>query len=250
MGATIVDGQDLDVFVIVAPVNLVFETHVREVHVSIEVRQIVLECPVLDLSWIAVGAAVAVAIAFVQPLLVLALELVIEHHSFNARIAFRKPLRDAQVGPVDLGVMFELALAFEACVELLTGVVVAVSMRLQQLPAAVGENDRDIPPAIQSNGVDQALLTQVAEVAIARVGFATGVIPQITSRDHSKRSNGRKRPCLGAAQRVFAFAWIVDDVTFQTARQGNALHERVARIKVPLARIGPPGVVAIARVGF
>jgi hypothetical protein len=79
MGATIVDRQNLDVFVIMAPVNLVFETHVREVHVSIEVRQIVLKCPVLDLSWIAVGAAVAVAIAFVQPLLVLALELVIEH---------------------------------------------------------------------------------------------------------------------------------------------------------------------------
>jgi hypothetical protein len=167
------DGDDLDVLVVVSAVNLVFETHVREVHMSIEVRQIVLECPVLDLSWIAVGAAVAVAIAFVQPLLVLALELVIEDHPFDARVALGEALRSPQIRPIDLGVMFQLALAFEARIERLARLVAAVSMRLQEVTPTVRENHRDVPLAIQSNRVDQALLAEVSEVTVARVGFAT-----------------------------------------------------------------------------
>ena len=123
VGASIMDGDDLDVLVVAAAVDLlVFDPQVGEMDLLVEVREVVFERPFLDLPRVAIRVAVvvvAVPIALVQPLLVLALELVVQDDAFDVRVALVQALRDAQIRLVDLGVVFELALAFEARVELL-----------------------------------------------------------------------------------------------------------------------------------
>src|SRR5205085_1987552 len=46
----------------------------------------------------------ALPIALVQPLLVLALELVVEDQTLDARVTLFEPVRDAEICPVDLRV--------------------------------------------------------------------------------------------------------------------------------------------------
>lgn len=65
--------------------------------------------------------------------------------------------------------MFELALAFQACIELLASVGVTVSMGFQEVTAAVGHH-RDIASAVQPHRVDQTLLAELSEVAVAWIG--------------------------------------------------------------------------------
>jgi hypothetical protein len=101
-----VDGDDLDVLMVPAAVDLlVFDTQVGEMDLLVEVRQVVFERPIFDLPRVAIGVAVvvlALLVARVQPLLILALELVVEDHALDARVAFLEALRDAQVGLIDL----------------------------------------------------------------------------------------------------------------------------------------------------
>ena len=96
------DGRDLDMLVIPPPVDLlVFDPQVGEVDLLVEVRQVVFERPLFDLPLVAIGVSVvvvAVAIPLVQPLLVLALELVVQDDALDARVAFVEALGDAQVG--------------------------------------------------------------------------------------------------------------------------------------------------------
>ena len=72
--------------------------------------------------------------------------------------------------------MFELAFAFEPGIELLARVLVAASMRLQQVTAAVGQDDGDVAATVEANRADEPLLAEVAQVAAARIGVAPGVI--------------------------------------------------------------------------
>jgi hypothetical protein len=77
-----VNRRDLDVLVIPPAVELlVFDPQVGKMDLVIEVGEVVVVCPCLDLVRLAIGPAirvVAVPIPLVQPLLVLALELVVE----------------------------------------------------------------------------------------------------------------------------------------------------------------------------
>jgi len=50
MSAAIVRREQLDVLVVFAAFNLVFDAVIREVHLPIEVRQLVLARPVADLA--------------------------------------------------------------------------------------------------------------------------------------------------------------------------------------------------------
>lgn len=138
VGAAVVDRQDLHVFMAMPALELVFDAQVGKVHVLVEVRQVVLQCPLLDLSSVAIRVAVViitVAIALVEPLLVFTLELVVEDDPLDAGIPFRQAFHLALVRAVDLGVVFELALAFEARVERLLRLVRAFPVRLQQVAA-------------------------------------------------------------------------------------------------------------------
>ena len=78
------------------------------------------ESPFLDLVWVAIGVAVvvvAVAIALMEPLLVVALELVVLDHALDSRAALLQALRFTFEGPIDLHVVLMLPLAFDARVE-------------------------------------------------------------------------------------------------------------------------------------
>src|SRR3989442_4841659 len=86
--AAVMDGHDLDVHVVPPPGRvLVLDARIREMNLLIEVRQVVLTRPFLYLVRVAVGVTVvivAIAITFVQPLLVVALELVIQHDAIDS----------------------------------------------------------------------------------------------------------------------------------------------------------------------
>ena len=88
MRTAVVERCDLDVFDIATTVGpLVFKAEIGKVNVAVEVRQIVLLGPLFDLFRIAVRTAVGVrmiAVAIVEELLVLALQLVVEHHAIES----------------------------------------------------------------------------------------------------------------------------------------------------------------------
>ena len=226
----------------------------------IEVREVVFERPLFDFPRVTIRVSVvvvAIPIALVEPLLVLALELVVQDDALDVGVAFVQALRDAQVGLIDLRVVFELALAFETRIKLLARVVVVASVGLQQVPAAVGQNDGDIAPAVQPHGVDQTLLAQVPKVAAAGIGLAPGVVAQVARGYDPKRANSGQRASLRAAQRVLAFSRVVHNLSLASAWQVEVAHEYVAR--VPITRIvasriavplQPSFVIAITRVGL
>ena len=130
MRPAIVDGRDLDILVLPPSIGLlVFDAQVREMDLVIEVREVVVVRPFLDLVRFAIGptiAVVTVPITLVEPLLVLTLELVVEFDAVNACAALREALGFSQVRAVHLGVVFHLTRLLQTRVELLTMVVLTV----------------------------------------------------------------------------------------------------------------------------
>jgi len=118
MSAAIVDGHDLDILVAHSPVELhVLDTQIWKVDLVVEVRQVVVRGPLLDLVCGAIRVSVmviTVPVALVQPSLIVALELVVEDDAFDACVPLGKASRGIDVGVVDLHVVFELAFAFES----------------------------------------------------------------------------------------------------------------------------------------
>src|SRR6185503_9829127 len=88
VGAAIVFRDHLDILMMVAAVQLVLEAEVREVDRLIEVGQVVFVRPPFDFVPVAIRSSVAVgpaAIGLLEPLLILALELLFEHDAPNLR---------------------------------------------------------------------------------------------------------------------------------------------------------------------
>ena len=87
MGAAIVRGHNLDIFVPTPAIAvLVLDADIGEVHVPVVVRQLVLPRPPRDLLRLAIRPAVAVllaAIALVEESLIVTLELVVEDDAPN-----------------------------------------------------------------------------------------------------------------------------------------------------------------------
>ena len=88
-GAAIVGREQLDVLMELPAIDLVLDAVVREVHVVVEVRQIVLARPVTDLVLVAARPAVAVrsvAVVILEELLVLALQVLLENDASNLEV--------------------------------------------------------------------------------------------------------------------------------------------------------------------
>ena len=182
---------------------LVFDPQVGKVHLLVEVRQLVFERPPRDLRLVAIGMAVvviALTIALVQPPLIIAFELVVEDDALDARAAGAQPLRHVEVRLVDLRVVFDLARAFEASVERLAAFAGAVAVLVEEIAAAIGQDDGDIATPVQPDGIDQSLFAQMAQIAATRIGGSPGLIPELGRRHDPKRAHRRQRACLGAAQ--------------------------------------------------
>src|SRR5688572_22893952 len=88
VGAAIVRRDDLDVVSAPPAVRLlILDARVREMHLVIEVRQVVFTCPFANLVRRAIGPSIAVIVvlvALVQPTLIVALEFVVQHDTIDA----------------------------------------------------------------------------------------------------------------------------------------------------------------------
>src|SRR5882724_10337645 len=102
--------------------------------------------------------------------------------------------------------MFELSLAFNARVEGLAGLPMAVAVALKEVSALLRQRHRVIARAGHADGLDEALLTQVPKVARSRISRSIVVFSEITTGDHSKRADGCERSRFRAAQRVLAIS--------------------------------------------
>lgn len=81
--------EQLDVVVLFTAVSLVLDAVVREVHLAVEVRQVVLARPVADLVVAAIGSSVAVgaiAVVVLRELLVFALQVLLEDDAADLEI--------------------------------------------------------------------------------------------------------------------------------------------------------------------
>ena len=99
---------DLDVFVPVAPVELVLDAEIRKMNRLVEVRQVVFARPLFDLASVAIGSSVAVgasAIVLLQPLLILPLKLVVEDDAADVGALVTKPRLFVQVRAIQLDVV-------------------------------------------------------------------------------------------------------------------------------------------------
>jgi hypothetical protein len=113
--------QDLYVENAIPPVNLVLNPYVRELHVSLFVtRQVVLLRPRQHLVDFAIRTAVAVflvSISFLQELLMLPLQLIVQGDAVNMRALFAQALGLVQIRAVDLRVVCQLAGLVDAMIE-------------------------------------------------------------------------------------------------------------------------------------
>ena len=96
MSAAVVQRLDLDVERVFAAVAvLVVDARVGELDVTVVLRELVLDGPTIDLVGRSIGPSVAVglaAIALLQELLVLALQLVVEHDATDEGAVLAQPL--------------------------------------------------------------------------------------------------------------------------------------------------------------
>jgi hypothetical protein len=133
--------------------------------------------------------------------------------------------------------VFEFSLAFDARVEGLAGLPMAVTVALEEVSALLRQRHGVIARARHADGLDEALLTQVPKVARSRISGLIVVISEITTGDHSKRADGRQRSRLRATQGVLTIT-IAHDLALASSRQTEISHEDVTRIPIP--RIGVP----------
>jgi len=130
VGSAVVFGDNLDVHMVVASVQLVLDAEVREVDRLVEVREVVFMRPYFDVSVVAIRPPVAVwppAIRLLEPFLILALELVLENDAADICALFTKALLFTQVRPIELDVVGQLPRPAHAGIEDLCACVVGVA---------------------------------------------------------------------------------------------------------------------------
>src|SRR5947209_16245389 len=183
-------------------------------------------------------------VAFMQPLLVLALQLVVEDHLADARATLGEFLGLSQICPVDLAVVFHLARLFQLRVKGLVAQVAALvaalsgsitAMRFQQVASLFGEHHSNITPAIEPHRSDKCLFAQVTQISRTRIRGSAIVVAQVARRDDAKRAHSRKCAALRAAQRELTTADVVDNLSLGSTRQLEVAREKVARISTMIS---------------
>jgi len=168
MSPAIVDGQDLNVLALAEAVSLfVFDPEIREVHLIIEERKVVFCGPGTNLIFGPIRVAVvvvAVAIVGVQPLLIVALEFIVEDDPFDPRAAVVKPLSRVQIGVEDLRVVFQFSRSFQAGVEGLRRASILLTMPLEEVATGLRQDHYRVPMARHADRFKQTLLAKVPKV--------------------------------------------------------------------------------------
>ena len=199
MSAAAVRREQFDVLVVLATVDLVLDAVIREMHLVIEVRQVVVARPVADLVFAAVRSSIAVrsvAVMFLQELLVLAYEIPLEDDAADLKI--RMIVSEAgfllAVRRVQIRIVVDLARATDAGVERLLGPAVALQgVRVEQIASLFGEGQAAFVAA-KVDGPDKAFIAEVAK------GIVFGV--EVLFGHDSERANGRQRATVLAIQLV------------------------------------------------
>jgi hypothetical protein len=140
---------------------LEFDPQIGKVHLPVEEWQVMLECPLFDLSSVPVRPPVRVrmvAISLVQEGLVLALQFVIENDAIDTDVVFLQPLHRSKVGRMQLCVVRQLTFSDVARIERLTGFLIGRPVTLQKLATSVCQRDQDgaaVVPIERSDGANQ-----------------------------------------------------------------------------------------------
>jgi hypothetical protein len=142
--------------VVFAPVRLaVFDAEVGEADLVVVVRQVVVVGPFGDLPRRPIGMAVvvvALSVALVQPALIVALQLVVQHDAVDACAALLEARCDLAIGSIEVGVVFELARLLEPRGVLLASTSrMVATMPFEKLPAFAREGDSDVAAAVHSD---------------------------------------------------------------------------------------------------
>jgi hypothetical protein len=239
MRPAIVLGDDFHVFVPVASVQLIFDAEVGKMHGVIEVRELVVACPVFDLARVAIRASVTVwpaSVPLLEPLLVLALEFVVQHDATNVGALFAEPLLFSQVRAIELAVVRQLARSVHSGIERLLPLVIAIApVGFQQALTAVGQRDRPLA-AVERDDAHQTLVPDVAEIAVSWIEGLVAPVAEIALGHHAKCPHGREQPALVAVEFVPVIT-VDHDLAFESPWQIKIAHEDIARIVVPFTGI-------------
>ena len=241
MRATVVRGDDLDVFVAdVAVLILVFDPGVGEVDAAVEEREVVLACPGLNLFRRAVRPAVAVGpspVPLLQELLVVTLQLVVEDDAPDVSAAGTEALLGALVRAVDLGVVGQLARLPEARVERLPGLVVALqAIRLEHVSTPTRQDDDVTVPALEWDSFEKARLLEMSKALPSRLWVPITVehIAQVIGVDDPKRSDRGERLALLAVQLIGSLP-VAHELAVWATRQVDMATEGTPAVIVAVA---------------
>jgi hypothetical protein len=208
-------------------------TDVRKVDLLIEVGQFVRARSSRDLVGLAVVSSIAggsVPISLVQKLLVVTFQLVVEDHAIHADATFFQALRLTKVRPIELRVVLELARLPDAGVESLPWARrVVPSCGLEQFLPAICQSDGNVATALQSDDIDEALLSQVAEVATTGIGRTIAVVTEVGGGHDPERTDARQDAAFRTAEAVLALP-VPDDLSLRTARQIEISGKHIGRV--------------------
>ena len=144
MRSSIVRGDDLDVLPLPSAIRfLVLDADVGEMHLVVEVREVVFVGPFANLIGRPIGVAVVVVmvlVALVEPALVFALQLVVQDDAIDVGAAFEQPRLGLLVRAIDLEVVLQFTLARQARVKALLVLLIPVSMALEEAAAGLGQD--------------------------------------------------------------------------------------------------------------
>jgi hypothetical protein len=249
-----VAGHDFEVLVTGQPIAvLILDPRIREVNVSVVVRQVVLASPTRDLLRLAVRPPIAIllaSIALVQETLVVALELVIEDNAVHPTALLANALLSALVGTIDLGVVRQLARLPEARVKRLTwlpgALVPLVPIRLEQVSAAICQHHGAVIRA-ERGGAYQTFPFKVAHF-LAGVATLISTVVQVTVGDDAEGANGGEDSAFGAVDLVHAVA-LSHWPALTAAWQIQVPREHIARVAVGrMIAFAAPATAAAASV--
>jgi hypothetical protein len=104
-----------------------------------------------------------------------------------------------------------------------------LAMRLQQILAALGQDDDAMTVTRHRHGANQSLFAEVPKVAFAWVTGPAIVVLEVTRGNDAKDSDETQRAGFRTAKGVLAVS-VADQLAFESARQVELVDEDVARV--------------------